>query len=377
MTVRNTSNTIRVSEACVIAVRLFDIAYAIDLAKIESLWRSSSPSNLRARLMSTPKKAVKFEAPPLVLPLNSIRLTLQNQIIEATVSARLYDFGVVAFSLCIPADNLSWSEYCALVNDVDRTIGYDAPRGVWTNLLSELRERFEPALVRPNTSKLEEDYIIANVRQFNVPLTAISLQAEFDLIPILSGERNTLSEQARNDLLSQRHSYYTDDLVVMTWDRAFVYEPRGDSDVIEVLEMANAQSLELHYYNQLLDTELPRMHALVKETSVSGRRSGPRRFARLARKLYSLVAEVSEVTEKVENALQVTQDVYLARIYTTALQLLRIPIVTSAVDRKLATIRDTYSALYEEASASRALVLEISIVILIMLEIVMALSGIH
>ena len=46
--------------------------------------------------------------------------------------------------------------------------------------------------------------------------------------------------------------------------------------------------------------------------------------------------------------------------------------VSAAVDRKLAIIRDTYAALYDEASSRRAEILEIAIVLLIVVEIVLA-----
>ncbi|MBC7801952.1 MAG: hypothetical protein H7Z10_15140, partial [Gemmatimonadaceae bacterium] len=98
-----------------------------------------------------------------------------------------------------------------------------------------------------------------------------------------------------------------------------------------------------------------------------------RRFGDLARRLYTLVAEVTELTEKVDNALQVTEDVYLARIYTSALDLFRVPTVSAAVNRKLSIIRDTYSALHDEASTSRAGLIEFLILLLIAVEIVMAL----
>ena len=85
-----------------------------------------------------------------------------------------------------------------------------------------------------------------------------------------------------------------------------------------------------------------------------------------------MVAEVTELTEKVDNALQVTEDVYLARIYTAALDLFRVPTVSAAVDRKLSIIRDTYTALYDEASSSRSELLEIFVLVLIAVEIVLA-----
>ena len=84
-----------------------------------------------------------------------------------------------------------------------------------------------------------------------------------------------LSDGARADLLRQRFSYYTDDLVVLTWDRAFIYEPRGDSDVADVLEIANAQLLEMRYYDELLDDELPRMYDLVEGTRAAWALSPP------------------------------------------------------------------------------------------------------
>ena len=99
----------------------------------------------------------------------------------------------------------------------------------------------------------------------------------------------------------------------------------------------------------------------------------PRRFAYLARRLYTLVAEVTELTEKVDNALQVTEDVYLARVYTAALDQFRVNNVSTAVNRKLAIIRDTYTALYDEASSTRGGLMEGAIVLLIVIELVLAL----
>jgi uncharacterized Rmd1/YagE family protein len=71
--------------------------------------------------------------------------------------------------------------------------------------------------------------------------------------------------------------------------------------------------------------------------------------------------------------LQVTEDVYLARIYAAALDLFRVPTVNAAVERKLAIIRETYAALYDESSASRTELMEFLILVLIMAEIVIAL----
>ena len=140
---------------------------------------------------------------------------------------------------------------------------------------------------------------------------------------------------------------------------------------MDVLDVANARLLELRYYDQLLQTELPHIYDLVEATQRARPLLGSRRFANLARRLYTLVAKVTEVREKIDNALQVTEDVYLARIYASALELFRVAVSSAPVERKLAMIRDTYAALYEEASAGRAALMEAAVVVLIVVEIVL------
>ncbi|MCU0647704.1 MAG: hypothetical protein MUF00_06895, partial [Gemmatimonadaceae bacterium] len=74
-----------------------------------------------------------------------------------------------------------------------------------------------------------------------------------------------------------------------------------------------------------------------------------------------------------DNALKVTDDVYLARVYSAALELFRGRAWRGGIDRKLGIIRDTYAMLNDEAQAARGEMLEIAIVLLIVVEIVLSL----
>jgi hypothetical protein len=369
----STGPILDVSAGYILAYRLFDVAYAIDLGKAEETWaRTVRTGSSRGRLTTTPPKAIAFGVPPVALGLGTIALPLQEAPLQATVTARLYDFGVISIALRLSVVDLSWAAFSQRLNAVDRAVGAAPATALWTDLLDRVRQGIGAALIRPVPSTLEEDYLVGVANAFSEPVTAETLTAHLDLIPLLSGEQRPLSDGARRDLLRHRYSYYTDDMVVLTWDRAFIYEPRGDTDVIDVLEVANAQLLEMRYYDELLDAELPRMYDLVEATRRRWMLPGARRFADLARRLYTIVAEVTELTEKVDNALQVTEDVYLARIYAAALELFRVPTVSAAVDRKLSIIRDTYTALYDEAHSSRSEWLEIVILVLIFVEIVLA-----
>ncbi|HEV7778073.1 MAG TPA: hypothetical protein VGO76_14485 [Luteibacter sp.] len=365
--------TIRSGE--LVALRLFDIAYAIDLTRSESLWAAHvGGSTSRTRLASTPTKAVAFGVPPLRLSLDPVTLLLGTQDVAAEVSVRLYDFGVAALAVRVPVTDVPWDIFAARFNALDQAVGPNDPAEFWTELLGRVRSVVAAALDRPALdTRLQEDYLIGTVHALDEPLDAAALGERVDLAALLSGETRPLSTASRRDLLSRSFSYYDDDLVVLTWDRAFVYEPRGDSDVADVIEVANAQLVEFRYYDTLLDDELPRMYERVEAARHAVSLLASRRFAHLARHLYTLVAEVTQLTEKVDNALQVTEDVYLARVYTSALSVFRVPTLSASVDRKLSIIRDTYAALYDEASSRRAELLEITIVLLIVLEIAVTL----
>jgi hypothetical protein len=362
-----------VQSAVVIAMHMIDIADAIDLPGAEALWeKQKRPAGVRSKLSSTPPKAVTFGVPPLLLTLDPLDVSLLGKFYRAQVTVRLYDFGAAAFSIQVPVTSCDWASFSQLANAVDALLGPLADSPVWMQLLEPVRAALLPALTRPSPASLHEDYLLGIVHAFHEAIPVGTMHERIDLVPLLSGEQRPLSEQARRDLLQQRFSYYADDLVVLTWDRAFIYEPRSDSDVVDILEVANAQLLEMRFYDELLDAELPRMYDMVEAAHHAGNPLASRRFADLARKLYTLVAEVTEVTEKVDNALQVTEDVYLARVYASALDLFRVRHVSGAVDRKLSIIRDTYAALYEEASGKRAELLEIAIIVLIVVEIVIA-----
>ncbi len=361
----------------VAAQRLFNLAEAIDLARAEALWAAaaSAPGAARrGRFSGTPAKAISFDVPPLALDLGPVALDLQGQAATAAATARLYDFGIVTLSLRVPAERLPWADYARLANRLDRAVGPEAGAAVWDALLARLRAVLGPALREPVADPPQEDYLLAVVEALDPPLAAEALEAQADLVPLLSGEEaRPLSEGARRDLLRQRFSYHPDDLVILTWDRAFILEPRGETDVAEVLEMANAQLLEMRSYDEMLDAELPRVRALVQSARRGTAILASRRYGRLARDLHALVAEVSELAERVDNALQVTEDVYLARVYAAAIELFRVPAVGAAVDRKLAIIRETYTALHGEAAGIRAELLETAILVLIAVEIVLSL----
>ncbi|HEV8694157.1 MAG TPA: hypothetical protein VGQ93_08260 [Lysobacter sp.] len=367
---------LHVQSGALIAHRLLDVADAIDLAQAEALWLAHAGGETKRTTLSTASSnELAFEVPPAQLALPPSTIDIDGRATRAEMTARLYDFGAIAIALRVDVSELSWDEFTQRCNALDTATGPISASPIWRQTLRSVLDVIGPALRRPSSEHLEEDYLFAIVDRFQQPMTGAEIRSRANLAALLSGETRPLSPQEVAELTEQSFSYFVDDLVVVTWDRAFIYEPHRDPDVIDIIEVANAQLLEMRYYDELLDAELSTMYDLVANARGGLSLLASRRAARLARRLYGLVAEVTELTEKVENSLQVTEDVYLARIYGAALELFRVPRLSDAVDRKLAIIRDTYSALYDEASSRRAELLELAIVLLIVFEIVIALMA--
>jgi hypothetical protein len=82
---------------------------------------------------------------------------------------------------------------------------------------------------------------------------------------------------------------------------------------------------------------------------------------------------IGPLVERVENGLEVTNDVFLARIYQAALALFREDAWRLGLARKLQIFRDTYAMLNDEAQVARGNVLEVIIILLIVTEVILGL----
>lgn len=363
-----------------IVYRLYDVGYEIRLDRALDLLAASAPA--RVRPVRGEAQALQIANPPLTVILGHERIALGGfgEPRDAEVSARIFDFGVVSLRLRVdaPAD-VSWDEFVRFGNAVD--VGTDLTP-VFAHHLRLLTERITTAVERPALAAQSEDYVVFRVNALRDAAGAPADPALLDddaVTPLLLAESRPLSVDARRELLPHRFSYFADDLAILTWDNALVVEPRGtDADVQYILEFANAQLLELRYYDAVLDAELPAMYDRIADA-----RRGPlgrllrRGYARLLEDLQARVADSTELVERAENALKVTDDVYLARVYSAALEIFRARAWRAGIDRKLGIVRDTYAMLNGEAQAARAELLEVAVVALIVMELVLALVRGH
>jgi hypothetical protein len=363
-----------VREGRLLAYRLLDVADEIDLPAVEA--RLQTGATRRGALTGEGARSLVISAPPLELALGraTVALHRSGSRLEAEVSAHLFAYGAVSFCFdlpIVPGTNLP-----SLIPLCDEI--FDSPE------LDELaRERLGPLLARIGVAapgRLDwngiETYTVIFVRAFDGQPPASEVLASPALASLIVGEPQSrrLSPIQRQDVLEHAHSYFEDDLVVIDWDCAFVLEPSGSRDIPDILELATSQLLELRYYDGLFDAELARVH---REFSRARRRNPIAGLVRspwveLGRGVVRRLVELTEFAERVDNALKVIGDFYLARVYESAVRRFRIRAWQSSVDAKQALLAQAYGLVRGEIDARRSTVLELVVIALIVVEVVLA-----
>ncbi len=362
----------RVADGTIRIYRLFDVADAVDLGRAQAL---AGASTSRVRLEgSRTHSAIEIPRPPLRLALGPRVLPLASGERPCTARANLLDYGVagVLYELPIPAGTplealLPLSE--ELLDKPTPSLDAAARREA-----EELCAALGPALERPHAWEGLETYTVFFVRAFEGGATARDILERAPLARLLLGETSpqSLDRSEAGDVLKHHFSYLEDDLAVVDWNSAFVYEPSGVTDIPDLLEFATAHLLELRYYDALLDREL---HRIYDELEAIGGRTPvlTRRYLKLQRQTAALVFELSEMTERLENAVKIVGDFYLARLYQAAVHRFRLPAWQETVLRKQRLLAAVDQHLNDAADRRRAELLEITIILLILWEIVYAL----
>ena len=356
---------IRLIDADLLCTRIFDVADTIDLESSRKLISGAQMRRLSLRREGS--EFIQLSDPPLLVDLGPRTLVVGGQPREVKLSAALFHHGAISLSVRVPvAKGSTLDELTPVADELYDSKPLDA---LATEEVTKLRKLLAPHFEAAHLWDQNEGYTTIFVRALEGAPTAEQVLAAPGLARLLLGEKEALSAAEEREVLAHHFSYTPSDLAIVEWNAAFLYEPSGSEDIVDLLEIANAQLLELRYYDTVLDAELARMYDVV------GRQRSSIFFSpykRLARELMQTLIELSEFIERVENSLKIVGDVYLARVYEAALTELRVTRWTEQVTRKHRLLQQTYSLLKSETDTVRALTLETMVVVLILFEIVMA-----
>jgi hypothetical protein len=311
---------------------------------------------------------VRYQRPPVVEPIEPLVLE-SGERLEGQI--KYYDYGVlsVVFELPFAGD---WETLARLGS---RWV-WDVDFSSYASRIARKRlERAAPALVKPYVEWLNEDYFIFHVREISGSPSAAELVASQGgrIAQIVRGEAAPLSEGENSEVLQSRISYYPGDLAVIGWNAAFLYDSEtGAETAIQLLEYANSQLLEFRYYDELLTGELAAVYAFLdKGTGMMARW----RLARAAAKLHTVLLDVNELTEHADNAIKFLSDMFSARLYKLAAAKVGVPDYKDLVTQKITTAEQLYRFMVDQFNQSRAFVLELMVVIILIIELIYVFHG--
>jgi hypothetical protein len=353
----------------VTALFLFEVADAIDLDAVRRHIAATVPAPLSTKPSAPPY--LQFAQPPIVIDGAALDAGDAHGF---RVRFKTFDYGVVSVALTrsVPDtwtglldSGIGWHENVTLIADAER-------------LCRHLLDRIGTAVSRRRHTFLNEDYLVFSVYpEEQCPDAKTLLATHGQLIAqLLRGERATLSDEERSNVLDHRISYYSTDVVIPTWSSALVFDTEGAAQgALEILEFANSQLLEFRYYDQLLDAELARSYAGLQQGGWLRTLVG-RRYIRAARQLQSFLIEFNELTDKTENALKIAGDVYTARLFGLTAARLGLDRWKANVNDKLKTLDDIYRFAVEHMGMARGEFLELTVVLLILFEILLLAAGV-
>src|SRR5438309_3172162 len=312
---------------------------------------------------------VRYQRPPVVEPIEPLVLEsgerLQGQI-------KYYDYGVLSVVLELPFSG-DWDAMIRLGSRWAWEVDFERQAA---RIARQRLERAAPALVKPYASWLSEDYFIFHLREIAGSPTAAELVCAEGarIAQIVRGETAQLSDGERNEILQSRISYYPNDLAVIGWNAAFLYDSEiGAETAIQLLEYANSQLLEFRHYDELLTRQLEGVYEFLEHggTGVLTRW----KTARQASKLHTVLLEVTELTERVDNAIKFLSDMFSARLYKLAASKVGVPDYKDLVNQKVQTAEQLYRFMVDQFHQSRAFVLELMVVIILIIDLIYLFRG--
>lgn len=241
-------------------------------------------------------------------------------------------------------------------------------------LAEEVRQELTPYYIRPVKHVTEEEaYTVFCMEapvldRDGVPQTAeVWLKAHRRQVAALltqEPEIDRLSHQESEESTQRALSYYEHDLVVVDWDAALVIDKANSFDeTLYVMELANLQLAELEAYDHLLDDALERSYRDLSERRI-------RSQGEVLREVRELRIDLARFSDELQNITKFFGDWHVARIYEAIAARFHLSDWHRTIEEKIRTLADLYQLVKADQNNRWMLVLEATIVLLFIIDLI-------
>jgi hypothetical protein len=239
--------------------------------------------------------------------------------------------------------------------DLDDILG-DATLDVKRSLINECRR-----ILREFTcdQEYDEEYSVYCISGYTGdPEVYLSMYGE-RIAAFLKNERMPLDEEEVQATLSSYLKYGKDDITVVDWDGAFIFDSAGDfQSNIELFEIANLQLLKSRILSDDLGERLEKTLHLIGATR---KRMPIIRSAEVRRVVKEIIETRTQSileSEAVERNIKLIGDWYSAKLYSLISKKFHLDSWKTNIKEKLDTLEDAYTMATENFSVSYRATLE-------------------
>jgi hypothetical protein len=198
-----------------------------------------------------------------------------------------------------------------------------------------------------------EEYTVFVVSGFQGPAEQF-LEHSRIIASLLKSERQELAAREIEYTLQSQIKYARDDLAVIDWDGAFVFDPEGDvGQEIELLTLANLQLLRHRTLDRLLDERLARMAELARGPGGAAASFKHKDVERGVLEVIDARTQSISELQRLDRDIRLIGDWYSARFFDVAAGKFKIAEWRRSIQGKLESIEDIYSIVAENFSVSR------------------------
>jgi hypothetical protein len=354
----------------------FDIAYDMLRLPIKTLLGQPVEQFAVGPSKRGPRQVVFYR--PQMIRLPPVQRQCRDGPITITREVKFLPVGALAIRVCVPFTVQSLEQLVDYhdLKFVDGTYLYDEVK----TLAEDVRRELMPYLVRPQTQLPEEEAYTVFCLQ--CPLHTRDghhLDAEDwlcdhqrEIASLLTEERDSarLSNQEAEETTGKSFSYYDDDLIVIDWDAALVVDqPSNFDEILYIMELANVQLAELEAYDRMLDDAVETAYR-----DISFRRFGKFRTSAVQRSLRELRIDLARLSDELSNITKFFGDWHLARVYQALATRFHLADWHRVIDEKLKTLDDLYQIIRSDMMNRWMLILEVTVVILFVIELINSLA---
>lgn len=358
----------------VVYIYAFDIAYDMKRQPVAELLGQSLTNYSIGPSKRSPRQLFFYQ--PQMANLPEEQRHIDGQAVQIQRSIKVFNVGAVSIQIRVPfqvekiVDLVEYHELkftkCSIEDEV-------------MQLAERAKQELEPYCVQPVSQLTQiENYTVFCLHDLPHNDDCPRFQAEEwlktnrrEVAGLLTEEANTtyLSEQEAIESTGQYLTYYSHDLVVVDWDAALVVgEKESLDDILHIMEVANVQLVELSAYDRLLDGSLEKAYRDLAKPRVKVSRE-------IHRNLREIRVDLARFSDELSNITKFFGDWHLARIYTSLSNRFHLADWYRIIREKLRTLGDLYQLLQQDWVNFWMVVLEATIVLLFIFDVILLLVG--